>query len=87
MPKQENEGRERALSVAVPTIVSNRFYVEHADGRVRIAFAEHFEGIEDPRYRTAIVLSDENAFQLAELIFGILMPDRDGGTKDNGSEK
>lgn len=76
MPKKVDE---RAASYEVPTILSNRFYVDTAGGHTRIAFAEYPAGFDTPQYRTAVLLSNENAFQLAELIRNTLKLKQDDG--------
>ena len=81
MPNNKQD-TERTASYAVPTTFSNRFYVDSSNGHTRIAFAEQPGDGEAPQYRTAVLLSNENAFRLAELLMNILTPEKDDGTHE-----
>ena len=66
-PVQEVNQQEIGVATAGPAVLTNRFYINVSPMGVRIAFAEQ-EGLLVPAFRTAVVMSFQDAYALSSVI-------------------
>jgi hypothetical protein len=56
-----------------PAISSNKIFVTRTVGGIRIAFTEQYVATYAPEFRTAVMLSFEDAMQLRDLLINQLL--------------